>query len=227
MTKPTSDQINFQNSVALPQSLTVDGTTLVVDGTNNRVGIGVAAPTTALDVAGNALITGNATVTGNATINGTISGSTVGALAASLLPSGSVLQVVVGAENGTALSLSSGYQAAAVTVSITPKRASSRIVLIASVNTAINAASGGGTFVNLYIYKTAIGTSVGGGANFNYATASSFSQHNGIIIGTDLPNTTSAMTYGIAANFSGTTPTSSYVNGNAGTSRIVAIEVAV
>lgn len=27
MTKPTSDQINFQNSVALPQSLTVDGTT--------------------------------------------------------------------------------------------------------------------------------------------------------------------------------------------------------
>ena len=77
MTKPTSDQINFQNSVVLPQSLTVDGTTLVVDGTNNRVGIGVAAPTTALDVAGNALITGNATVTSNATVTGnaTISGT--------------------------------------------------------------------------------------------------------------------------------------------------------
>ena len=69
MTKPTSDQINFQNSVALPQSLTVDGTTLVVNGTTNRVGIGVAAPTTALDVAGNALITGNATITGSTAIS--------------------------------------------------------------------------------------------------------------------------------------------------------------
>lgn len=52
MTKPTSDQITFVNSIVVPQSLTVDGTTLVVDSTNNRVGIGVAAPTTALDFNG-------------------------------------------------------------------------------------------------------------------------------------------------------------------------------
>ena len=39
-------------SLAVTGSLTVDTTTLVVDAVNNRVGIGVASPTTALDVSG-------------------------------------------------------------------------------------------------------------------------------------------------------------------------------
>ncbi len=36
----------------VPGGATFDGTTLVVDATNNRVGVGVASPTVALDVVG-------------------------------------------------------------------------------------------------------------------------------------------------------------------------------
>jgi len=44
--------------------LTVDTNTLYVDATNNRVGIGTATPTEALDVVGNAEINGNIIVSG-------------------------------------------------------------------------------------------------------------------------------------------------------------------
>ena len=46
--------------------LVVDTTTLVVDSTNNRVGIGTATPSQALDVSGSAAISGTATI---ATVN--------------------------------------------------------------------------------------------------------------------------------------------------------------
>lgn len=242
-----ADNVSFGSNISVAGTAAITGNTTVTGSVTSSSFVGPVTGNVTGNLTGN--VTGNVVATNltgtlqtaaqpnitstgaltvpSISVTGSITGSTVGALAASLLPSGSVLQVVVGAENATALSLSASYQASAVTVSITPKRASSRIVLIASVNTAITAASGGGTFVNLYIYKTAIGTSVGGGANFNYAMPSTFSQHNGIIMGTDFANTTSAITYGIAANFSGTTPSNSYVNGNSGTSRIVAIEVAV
>ena len=42
--------------------LVVDTTTLVVDSTNNRVGIGTASPSQALDVVGTLAVTGNATI---------------------------------------------------------------------------------------------------------------------------------------------------------------------
>lgn len=45
-------------------NLTVDTSTLKVDSTNNRVGIGTTSPSTTLDVAGNALVTGDVDVTG-------------------------------------------------------------------------------------------------------------------------------------------------------------------
>ena len=41
--------------------LTVDGTTLTVDATNNRVGIGTATPTEAISVTGNATVSGSVT----------------------------------------------------------------------------------------------------------------------------------------------------------------------
>jgi hypothetical protein len=41
--------------------LTVDGTTLTVDATNNRVGIGTASPTEAISVTGNATVSGSVT----------------------------------------------------------------------------------------------------------------------------------------------------------------------
>ena len=55
----------FTNVIA--DDLTVDGTTLTVDATNNRVGIGTASPTEALSVTGNATVSGTLTATGNVT----------------------------------------------------------------------------------------------------------------------------------------------------------------
>jgi len=51
----------FTNVVA--DDLTVDGTTLTVDTTNNRVGVGTNSPTQALDVVGNAKVSGTLTAT--------------------------------------------------------------------------------------------------------------------------------------------------------------------
>lgn len=120
MTKPTSDQINFQNSVALPQSLTVDGTTLVVNGSTNRVGIGVAAPTTALDVSGTVTATALAVTTvtatsvaGSLTSNNSVSTAniTAGAVTAPKLAARVTFPDYA---NGVSITLSSGtvYQAA-------------------------------------------------------------------------------------------------------------------
>ena len=47
---------------------TFDTDTLVVDGTNNRVGILVAAPTVTFDVAGSSLFTGTVNVTSSLTL---------------------------------------------------------------------------------------------------------------------------------------------------------------
>ena len=49
----------FTNVVA--DDLTVDGTTLTVDATNNRVGIGTDSPTEAISVTGNATVSGSVT----------------------------------------------------------------------------------------------------------------------------------------------------------------------
>lgn len=198
MTKPTSDQINFQNSVALPQSLTVDGTTLVVDGTNNRVGIGVAAPTTALDVAGNALITGNAAVGGNLSVSGTITGSTVGALAASLLPSGTVLQVIVASTTTTVSNLSTTtYVDTSLSATITPKRNNSRIVVVSSQwfdiqlpATGAACASAartlrGATVIESHQVSSYLSVPGAAGRSITCAT----------LIATDLPGTTTSTTY--------------------------------
>lgn len=50
-------------SATITGDLTVDTSTLKVDSTNNRVGIGTASPTVALDVVGSAQFTGNLTMT--------------------------------------------------------------------------------------------------------------------------------------------------------------------
>lgn len=120
MTKPTSDQINFQNSVVLPQSLTVDGTTLVVDGTNNRVGINTASPAQALDVTGNAAVSGNLTAGGDLAVNGaditttaTGTATVFNANATTLNVGGAATTVALGAAAGTVsvgnLSMNAGY----------------------------------------------------------------------------------------------------------------------
>jgi len=56
-------------TIPVGAGLSVDSPTLVVDATNNRVGIGIASPTVTLDIVGNALITGSATITGDLTVD--------------------------------------------------------------------------------------------------------------------------------------------------------------
>lgn len=53
------------DTLTIGGGLVCDTNTLIVDATNNRVGIVTTSPTVPLDVTGNALITGQATVTGN------------------------------------------------------------------------------------------------------------------------------------------------------------------
>lgn len=56
------------NAISAPNGLNIDSNTLVVDATNNRVGVGIASPTVALDVVGAAKISTNLTVNGNTTL---------------------------------------------------------------------------------------------------------------------------------------------------------------
>ena len=55
--------------------LTVDASTLVVDATNNRVGINKTTPAVSLDVIGTTAILGSTTITGTTAITGTLSAS--------------------------------------------------------------------------------------------------------------------------------------------------------
>ncbi len=63
----------FGGDTKIVGNLAVDTSTLVVNGSTNRVGILVAAPTVALDVLGNTLLTGDMTLTGTFTHGGTYS----------------------------------------------------------------------------------------------------------------------------------------------------------
>ena len=222
MTKPTSDQINFQNSVTLPQSLTVDGTTLVVDGTNNRVGIGVAAPTTALDVAGNALITGNAT------INGTISGSTVGALASSMLPSGVILQVQYMTTTTQTSHMTTTFTDSAVTGSITPQRSNSRIYALVSLATYTSGSTPANEVQLTRNSTTVVSNSLHGYVGYAGTSIASLGNHSLIFM--DQPASTTATTYTVQMRLAvGASATFNQINHSPGViqrSSMLLVEVA-
>jgi len=82
-------------------ALTVDGTTLVVDAVNNRVGVNISNPSVALDVtgtmrasngvtvtSGGILVAGNSSITGNLSVSGTITGNVATAVPASTVQAG-------------------------------------------------------------------------------------------------------------------------------------------
>lgn len=59
------------SSVSTPNGLNFDSNTFVIDAATNRVGIGTASPTQALDVLGSARVTGSVSVDTNLTVTGT------------------------------------------------------------------------------------------------------------------------------------------------------------
>lgn len=62
----SSDVLTINGTaVTIPNGLNIDSNTLVIDAANNRVGVGIAAPTVALDVVGAAKVSTDLTVNGN------------------------------------------------------------------------------------------------------------------------------------------------------------------
>lgn len=73
----TADALTINSSAAsIPNGLNFDSNTLVIDAANNRVGVGIAAPTVALDVVGAAKVSTDLTVNGN-TVLGDATGDTL------------------------------------------------------------------------------------------------------------------------------------------------------
>jgi hypothetical protein len=74
----SGDALTINSSaVSIPNGLNFDSNTLVIDATNNRVGVGTASPTVPLDVVGNAFASGDIRLTTNATyFRSTTSGGT-------------------------------------------------------------------------------------------------------------------------------------------------------
>lgn len=65
----SSDVLTINGTaVTLPNGLNFDSNTLVIDAANNRVGVGIASPTVALDVVGAAKVSTDLTVNGNTTL---------------------------------------------------------------------------------------------------------------------------------------------------------------
>lgn len=72
----SSDVLTINGTaVTIPNGLNIDSNTLVIDAANNRVGVGIAAPTVALDVVGAAKVSTNLNVGGSATLGDSTSDS--------------------------------------------------------------------------------------------------------------------------------------------------------
>jgi hypothetical protein len=122
-----------------------------------------------------------------------------GKVPTSLLPAGSVLQIVQGTVVTTSTSTSSSiFVTTGITASITPSSASSKILVFA--NTALdNSASGRSGFFTIYRNSTNVvdsGSSSGNGFNGVFADASRIQTALSVTF-LDAPSTTSATTYTI------------------------------
>ena len=184
-------------------------------------------------VTGNANISGNATVTGNLVANGTITGSTVGAIASSLLPTGCVLQVVTATTSTAATTTTlTTWANTNLTANITPRSASSRIVVMANnwCSVGLTTAGTGDMKMGLRIARTISGTTTNMASAddlLRFTTATSMTKTIAAyqpILWLDSPSTISAITYTIQYQLSaGSTATHS---GATNPSSIILAEIA-
>lgn len=210
------------SSAVVSGNLTVDTDVLHVDSGNNRVGIGTTIPAQALDVVGSINLTGN------------ITGSTVGALASSLLPSGCVLQVIYGQTQTQVNLTSTSYTSTTLTAKITPKRDNSVILVFASQHLYAGAPSAGAQRINWKIVRTVAATSADIGVH-NYvpyvaagsSTVQSIGNQCGVLRDTARPASTAEHTYTVFAAPSTAHGGTYYAVANYGsTSSMVIVEVA-
>ena len=136
------------------------------------------------------IISGDGTITG-LTATGISAAQTVTSVASSALPAGTVLQVVQGTQN-TGVNNSSGiYITTGLTVSITPKFASSKVLVF--VNGFGRTPANGWMNFRLYRNGSSVYDMVGG---FNYQNTSSITTQLATVY-LDSPASTSAQTYAL------------------------------
>jgi hypothetical protein len=156
----TADTLTINSSaVTTPNGLNFDSNTLVIDATNNRVGIAKASPTTALDVTGTVTatafagaltgnVTGNVTgnLTGNAdtvtngvyTTNFTSSNQSLTANGYQKLPGGLIMQwgySAITANGNTAITFPIAFPSSCVNVQVTQENDSTSDLYTYRVNT--------------------------------------------------------------------------------------------
>jgi hypothetical protein len=156
----TADTLTINSSaVTTPNGLNFDSNTLVIDATNNRVGIAKASPTTALDVTGTVTatafagaltgnVTGNVTgnLTGNAdtvtngvyTTNFTSSNQSLTANGYQKLPGGLIMQwgySAIAANGNTAIAFSITFPNSCVNVQVIQENDSTSDLYTYKVNT--------------------------------------------------------------------------------------------
>lgn len=174
-------------------------------------------------------VAGGVGIVGALNVGGTISGSTVGGLSSSLLPTDSILQVIY-ASTATVSSHSTTYANTNITASITPKRATSKILILSSVHTylqgsdlrfALKATRDNGS--------TVIDVSNSEHNYIGYSTGGTPQLNNQFFTAQDSPNTTTSLTYRIAARHIGGTATVANIgiaSSPAGRSSIILVEIA-
>ena len=149
-----------------------------------------------------------------------------GTIAASVLPAGSVLQVVSAYYHTNQSTTSTSFVATNLTASITPRSTSSKILIIVNLASFFNTTVNGTGYWTIYRNSANIAP-LGSG---NAANFGSIYNTSGVVLSNsggaylDSPATTASTTY--TAYFSSGTGTAVQINGNAGNSNITLMEIA-
>lgn len=205
--QPNITSVGTLGSLAVTGNVAVDTDTLLVDATNDRVGINIAAPTEALDVVGNGKFSGNVTIAGN------ISAANLAALAGGLRQ---VVEMSTSTQTSLLSAAGNSFADTGIQLSITPTQASSRVIVLASVNAYAGTTGGaavgsvscdlkieGGTgasptsWSQVKLYKNAVGI-------IDSITQESIVTSNVFLFAVVSPGTTGIVTYKITVAKSGT-----------------------